>query len=192
MPVRTVNGCMTKIHFTKNRLSRVRPDEPLPGDILLFSNAVGYTKLVPWFTGSRYYHCAIYEGDGHVLEARPNGVVRRDIVNEPGNIFRIIPMPREGVERVLQAGRCCLGRRYDLLSVLFIVLNHTFPRLRLHWSSEDSFVCGEFVVYCWREAELDLFPGQNAGQVIPADFQCFLPTDARDMTMDAEIFGQNS
>ena len=181
---------MTKIHFTKNRLARVRPDGPLPGDILLFSNAVGYTKLVPWFTGSRYYHVAIYEGDGKVLEARPSGVVRRDIVHEPGNIFRIIPMPRENVSTVLNAGRCCLGKRYDLLSVLFIVLNHSFPRLRLHWSSENSFVCGEFVVYCWREAGLDLFPDQNAGQVIPADFQPFLPTDSHDMTLDAAIRGE--
>lgn len=165
-------------------MARVRPQGPLPGDILLFTNATGVTKVIPWFTGSRYYHCAIYEGDGNVLEARPEGVVRRDIAAEEGNVFRVIPMPREGAERALHYARTCLGDNYDALEVAFIVLKHAFPRLNIHYSNRKSFICGEFVTTTWRRAGLDFFPGERAEEVIPAQFQGFLPPDARDMTLE--------
>ena len=36
-------------------------------------------RLITWFTGSPFYHVALYAGDQHVVEARPQGVVRRDL-----------------------------------------------------------------------------------------------------------------
>ena len=167
--------------FTKSRLFAVRADRaPRPGDIVLFTDALGLTRIIPWFTGSRYYHCAVYEGDGWVLESRPQGVVRRNIALEPDNVIRVIPMPSEGSDRALEYCRCCLGKRYDILDVVFIVLRHSFPTIRLPYSSDDALVCSELVVRAWRAGGVDLFPGLEAALIIPGDFQGFLPVDSED------------
>ncbi len=115
-----------------------------------------------------------------MVEARPGGVVRRDLTEEEDMAFRIIPMPEEYGQKALDYGRCCLGRNYDVLDCVFIVLRHYFPSVRFTYSNHNSFVCSELVVMAWRSAGLDLFPGKNAALIIPADFETFLPPDSVD------------
>jgi hypothetical protein len=171
---------MMLLSFTKRRLFSARPDGPRPGDILLFCHARGISRIIPWFTGSRYYHCGLYDGEGHVLEARPNGVMRRDLKRDPKMAFRVIPMPEGAGEIALNHSRGCIGCRYDVMDVFFIILRHYFPRITPPYSRCDSLVCSELVVDAWRKAGLDLFPGQQSATVIPADFEPFLPPDAHD------------
>jgi cell wall-associated NlpC family hydrolase len=171
---------MMTLSFTKRRRYVARPDGPKPGDILLFSHARGLSRLIPWFTSSRYYHCALYEGDGHVIEARPAGVVRRDLTQCHDMAFRVIPMPEEHGQDALDYARCCLGGNYDVIDVFFIILRHYFTRIRFTYSNHDSFVCSELVVNAWRRAGLNLFPDQTSALLIPADFEPFLPPDAQD------------
>lgn len=171
------------LSFTKRRRALARPRGPKPGDILLFTHAKGLSRLIPWFTGSRYYHCGLYEGQGCSLEARPGGVVRRDLSRDPDAVFRVIPMPEEHGQQALDAARCCLGNNYDLLDIAFIMMRHWFPRLRFSYSNHNSLVCSELVVLAWRHVGLDLFPDQAPELVIPADFRAFLPPDSRDETL---------
>ena len=160
-----------------------RPNGPLPGDILLFTHATGLSRLIPWFTGSRYYHCGLYEGNNRVLEARPQGVVRRNLKQGTLYPFRVIPMPREGHVRALDFIRRRLGSTYDPIDIAFIIMRHTFPLLRIHYNNHCSFTCGELLVRAWRAGHHDLFPDQSASEIIPADFSRFLPPDAQDMVL---------
>lgn len=174
----------TKSRLKKARLAEHRPDGlPLPGDILLFTDATGFSRLIPWFTGSRYYHVALYEGNGYVVEARPSGVVRRDIAHEEGNVFRVIPMPAAHATPALTYATACLGMPYDVLCVVSVVLHEYVPRFRFPYCNSERLMCAELVVRAWREAGVDLFPGCDAEQVIPADFQAHLPPDSRDMQL---------
>ncbi|RYX82643.1 hypothetical protein EON83_18260 [bacterium] len=160
-----------------------RPDGPLPGDILLFTHAKGLSRLIPWFTGSRYYHCGLYEGHNRVLEARPQGVVRRNLKRGELYPFRVIPMPREGSIRALDFIRRRLGATYDPLDIAFIIIRHTFPLLRFQYRNHSSFTCGELVLRAWRAGHCDLLPDLPAAEVIPADFARFLPCDAHDTVL---------
>lgn len=170
--------------FTKSRLAASRPDGmPRPGDVLLFTNASGLSKVIPWLTGSRYYHCGLYEGKGCVLEARPQGVVRRKISDHPDVVVRVIPMPTEQGEAAVGYARSCLGKNYDVLDILFIMMKHQFPRITLKYSNHDSLVCSELVVLAWRKAGVDLFPEKKADEVIPGHFQALLPVDSYDITL---------
>jgi len=162
--------------------AREMPD-PQPGDILLYTHAKGLNRLIPWFTGSRYYHVGIYEGDGQVLEARPNGVVRRDLRGQSGDVFRAARMPREGVERAIHFAQSRIGATYDPFDIAFIIMRHTFPLLPLHYSNRSSFTCGELVARAWRAGGLDLFPERQASEIIPADFSRFLPRDSQDQVL---------
>lgn len=164
--------------------SREMPD-PRPGDILLFTHAKGLNRLIPWFTGSRYFHCGVYEGDGHVLEARPNGVVRRDLKesSDGEKVFRTVPMPQEGAEKAIHFARKRLGATYDPFDIAFIIVRHLFPLLHIRYSNHASFTCGELVARAWRAGGCDLFPDQQASEIIPADLSRFLPRDAQDQTL---------
>lgn len=115
-----------------------------------------------------------------MLEARPSGVVRRDLRKETNMVFRVIPMPEDAAPKALEYVRCCLGANYDILDVVFIILRQYLPELRFTYSNHNSFVCSELVVLAWRNAGLDLFPDKVAATIIPADFEKFLPPDSRD------------
>ena len=171
------------LSFTKRRRALARPNGPQPGDILLFSHAKGLNRLVNWFTGSRYYHCSIYEGEGHSIEARPEGVVRRNLMEDPNAVFRVIPMPEKEGQQVLDYARGCLGKHYSILDVLFIIWRQFYPCFRVPYANENSLVCSEMVAIAWRRGGLDLFPGQDASTLIPADFERFLPPDSRDESL---------
>ncbi len=171
------------LSFTKRRRAVSRPDGPKRGDILLFCHARGISRLIPWFTKSRYYHCALYEGGGLVLEARPNGVVRRDISKDPKMVFRVIPMPDGAGTPALDWARDKLGAKYDVFNVLIIIVRTYFPRLHVPHINRNSFFCSEIPVIGWQRAGLDLFPGRLAEELIPGDFAQFLPPDSRDESL---------
>ena len=171
------------LSLTKTPLFVTRPDGPLPGDILLFTDAPGLTRLIPWFTNSRYYHVGLYEGGPFSLEARVNGVIRRDISRDKQLVFRFVPMPREGADAALNFIRQRLGANYDVVDIAAIIVNDSFPKLRINYSNPGSFTCGELVAEAWKAAGIDLFPGENDSLVVPGDFARFLPVDARDRVM---------
>lgn len=166
--------------LTKTALFETRPNGPLPGDILLFTDAPGLTKVIPWFTNSRYYHVGLYEGGPFSLEARVNGVIRRDIGRDKQLVFRSISMPREGAQIALDFVRKNLGANYDLVDIAAIIINHSFPTLRVNYSNDTRFTCGELVADAWKAAGVDLFPDLQSELVVPGDFAQFLPVDARD------------
>ena len=168
------------LSFTKSPLFKTRPAGPLPGDILLFTDAPGLTRVIPWFTNSRYYHVGLYEGGPFSLEARVPGVLRRDISRDKQLVFRFVPMPREGAQKALDFVRAHLGSNYDLVDIAAIIVNHSFPKLRLNYSNPDSFTCGELIAEAWKAAGLDLFPATKPELIVPGDFAQFLPVDARD------------
>ena len=172
-----------ELSLTKSPLFETRPDGPLPGDILLFTDAPGLTRVIPWFTNSRYYHVGLYEGGPFSLEARVNGVIRRDISRDKQLVFRFVPMPREGTGAALDFIRKNLGANYDPLDIVAIMINHSFPKLRLNYSNSTRFTCGELIAEAWRSAGIDLFPGRQAELIVPGDFAQFLPVDSRDRVL---------
>ncbi|HEX8464891.1 MAG TPA: hypothetical protein VF627_09775 [Abditibacterium sp.] len=174
---------MIPLSFTKRRRALARPNGPKPGDILLFSHAKGLNRLVTWFSHSRYYHCSIYEGQGHSIEARPEGVVRRDLMKDSGAVFRVIPMPESASEQVVEYARGCLGKHYSVLDVFLIIWRQLFPRFRVPIVNDNSLICSEMICLAWRRAGLDLFPGHDASTLLPTDFERFLPPDSRDETL---------
>lgn len=146
-----------------------------PGDICLFYNARGICRLITWFTKSPFYHVGIYEGDEHVVESRPIGVIRRDLREGGQNDYLVIPAPEnQGVE-ALNWARQQIGDGYDVPGVAVLVLERLFTNLHINYKSPNTrFSCGEFVVCAFNNAGVDLLPGQKSGTVAPADFEVLL------------------
>lgn len=159
----------------------IDPDLPnaRAGDILLFNRAKGLNRLITWFTHSTYYHVGISMGDNHVIEARPRGVVIRDLMGPDGDKrFEIAPTENVGGEekalKALEWAQTQIGEGYDPFNVLAIVLDRSFHCCAFNATLPDRWACGEFVATAFLQAGENLFPGKNPAAVVPADFEPFL------------------
>lgn len=160
--------------------SSISSPEPEPGDILLFAHARGLNRLITWFTHSQYYHVAIYAGAAHVIEARPQGVVRRDLRGPEGTHYAaVLPAPGGKGTAALAWAEGQIGAGYDRWDLLVILLEHLFRHLHLNYTPRGKFSCGEFVAEAFRHAGVDLFPGRESSEIVPADFARLLPAGIR-------------
>lgn len=147
------------------------PSEPRPGDILLFYRARRMNRLITWFSGSQYYHVAIYAGDHSIIEARIYGVVHSDLrTRRGGHEFVVIPAPQDRGQAALDWARKQLGYGYAFGSVLAIMLERVFQRLELNVTQPQQFSCGELIAEAFSEAGVRLFPDQDLEDVAPWHF----------------------
>lgn len=157
-----------------------------PGDILLFCRPTGFSRIISWLTRSPYYHVAICEDIWHVIEARPRGVVRRDLrTREGGCFFKVIPAPHDVGYRALEWARLEIGASYDKLGVLALILDRVFALYHINSKPrKNRFSCAEFVAQAFSHSGARLFPDIADEDVIPADFARLLPqadTDSKRM-----------
>ncbi len=156
------------------------PTMPLPGDVLLFAHATGWNRLITFFTRSIFYHVAIYADDFQVVEARPQGVVSRDLRGPEGTHFcAVLPDPNRRGRAALDWAQGQIGGRYDRWDVLVIILEHVFTHLHLNYAPPGRFSCGEFVARAFEEAGARLFPDRDAADIVPGDFARLLPPGAQ-------------
>ena len=151
-----------------------------PGDLLLFTKARGLNKLITWYSRSPWYHIAIYAGGTFVVEARPRGVVRRDLRGPDGDKdFQVVPAPcaRETAVRALHIAEEHIGEGYDPLNVFGLIVDRALP-IALPAISNQKWACGELLVSAFRQAGFDLLPGIEAEDALPSDFARYLPPDS--------------
>jgi cell wall-associated NlpC family hydrolase len=149
-----------------------------PGDLLIFFNAGKFAHLITWFSKSPFFHAAIYAGEGKVIEARPVGVVCRDIREEEN--FFCVPALHGSGPRALEWARRQIGDLYDIPGVAVLVLARIARRFHVKYNSgQDRFSCGQFVLCAYREAGVDLLPDMQSEVVLPSDFAVLLPKDKR-------------
>jgi uncharacterized protein YycO len=168
--------------------------EAQPGDLLLFTRATGLNRLITWFTKSPFYHVAIFEGGTSVVEARPRGVVSRDL-NGPGGDknFVVAPAPASRAQALaaLNWAKAQVGDGYDATNVIVLVLDRLFVCWRMGAIPNNRFSCGELVIKAFREAGTDLMPGEEAEDIVPADFTRFLKPgglqEAEEISQTSEI-----
>ena len=152
---------------------------PHPGDVLLFAHATGWNRVITLLTHSRFYPVAIYAGDFQVVEARPQGVVSRDLRGPEGTHFcAILPSPEGKGLAALAWAKSQIGGKYDRWDILVIVLEHIFIHLHLNYAPPGRFSCGEFVARAFEAAGFCPFPGRDAADIVPGDFGHLLPPGA--------------
>ena len=152
-----------------------------PGDLFLFTNAHGANKLITTLSRSPFYHVAFYAGGPFVVEARPRGVVRRDLRGPDGDkVFSVVPAPcsRERAITALRYAESKIGHGYDPINVGILILDRAIPGLQLPALHNDSYSCGELIVEALRHAGFDPLPEMQAADVLPSDFMKYLPPDA--------------
>jgi hypothetical protein len=111
-----------------------------------------------------------------VTEARPQGVVARDLRGPEGTHFcAILPSPEGKGGKALAWAKTQISGRYDRWDILVIALEYIFIHLHLNYAPPGRFSCGKFVARAFAEASVRLFPSQENADVIPGDFARLLP-----------------
>ena len=148
------------------------------GDIVLFYDPKGLTKVISLMTRSPFYHVAIGAGDSKVVEAVPSGVLCRD-VNPDGRkrSFVTIPAPDGAGLSALAWAQTQIGDGYDSANLIGLVLDRMLTRMHVNYVAGDRFTCGEFVATAFERAGARLFPDIDSADVVPADFARFVPPD---------------
>jgi diacylglycerol kinase (ATP) len=144
------------------------------GDIVLFGpdNTFG-ARLIEFLSHSHYHHVAIYDGDGMVIEAMPEGVNRYALGDRSVIGIRPDVLPQQ---RKIAAdwAREHDGDQYDTRGVILIAIDRIFPGLRLGTVSANRFSCAVFVAEAYLRAGINLFPNQRWQDLIPGDFTHFI------------------
>ncbi len=152
--------------------------KPEPGDILLFHNAKGLNRLITAFTGSPFYHAALYAGDGKTVEARTPGVLRQDLRGRE-NDFVVAPAPEGKGRKALAWAETQIGDAYDTIDIAVIILDHLCRFIHFNYTPQNKFSCGEFVAVAFDKADIHLFPERDLGDIVPGDFAPLVPPAVR-------------
>lgn len=146
------------------------------GDILLFGpdGTLG-SQAIEFLTRSHYHHSAIYDGDGMVIEAMPQGVRRSALGARRVTGIRP-PIPAEKRAAVADWARNHIGDKYDGRGLFLIAFDRLFPGLRLGGPPVHRFSCAVFIADGYMQEGYDLLPGERWEDLVPGDFMALMDT----------------
>jgi hypothetical protein len=151
---------------------------PQPGDLLLFHNARGMNRMITVFTGSPFYHVALYVSKDKAIEATLKGVGYRDL-RKPGNSYVVVPAPAGDGRAAVAWAKTQIGAAYDKFDLVIIVLDKLFRRIHFNYTSPGKYSCGEFVERAYEKTGARLIPDRDLDDVVPGDFARFVPAAER-------------
>lgn len=135
--------------------------------------------LVKLGTFSRYAHACVAISDtdesGHlwIVEAETQGARLRFIHYTEFELWSDTPLTDEQRQKIADAARSCDGIPYDFWAILGFLVRFWGAKWRdtTPDHADDKMICGELVVWAYRQAGVDLFPGIAAGDISPGDLR---------------------
>jgi uncharacterized protein YycO len=134
--------------------------------------------LIQFFTDSPFYHAALYAGKGHVVEARPRGVIEDNLIGREEN-FVVVPAPEGRGKEALEWARKQIGDPFSETDMLMNALDRLFVHWDINYTTPDKFTCAEFVTTSFDNAGVRLFPGRDRDELSPSDLAILLPSESR-------------
>ena len=151
---------------------------PQLGDLLLFHNARGLNRMITVFTGSPFYHVALYVSEDRAIEASLKGVGYRNLAG-PENSYVVVPSPAGNGRAAVAWAETQLGAAYAGFDLAVIVLDKFFRFLHFNYTPPGKYSCGEFVETAYETAGERLIPDRDLDDVVPGDFARFVPAAER-------------
>ena len=152
------------------------------GDILLFGpDGTKGAQLIEFLTRSYYHHSAIYDGEGMILEAMPEGVKRAPLGQRRITAIRV-NVPPEQRHAAADWARLHVGDQYDTRGLALIAFDRIFPGLRLGGPPANRFSCAVFVADAYLQVGYDLLPNERWEDLVPGDFVALIDSPPKPIT----------
>ena len=156
--------------------AEARNDRPQPGDVLLFYRPRrGRDYFIRWLTRSPFYHAALFESDGYVVEARAPQVSGATVWRVATMASSVVPAHPGTGEKALAWAKTQIGDHFDRKDFLVIFLEHIFVGWHINYAPPGRYTCAELVTASSRHAGFDPFPGREDSEIDPADWAKYLP-----------------
>lgn len=178
--VRRTRHERAKVGKVRSVYERKLPEErePRAGDILLFFRPNRIRDyFIEWITGSHFYHAALYAGEKHVIEARPQGVIYNDLRGRESEYIILRAPGGQGCgAAALQWSKLQLGDPFDQMDLVVIALEHLFHYWKINYARPGRYTCAALVATCYfRGAGVRLVPDRDLDEVAPGDLGRLLP-----------------
>lgn len=134
--------------------------------------------MITTFTGSPFYHVALYVSPGLAIEASLPGVQYRKLTG-PGNSYVVVPAPYGHGREALAWAESQLGASYAWLDLAVMVVDKLFRSIHFNYTPPGKYSCGEFVEAAYLHAGAPLISDRDADDVVPGDFARFIPAAER-------------
>lgn len=160
------------------------PHPPLVGGFGLQRGSGPAMGVIRLGTFSRYGHAVICVGppqpDGRVLivQAMPSGAQSK-LVDPRHYAWSNVALADSQRQVVRDTALGCVGLGYDWAAIAGFLVRFWGVKLRGHSTEhpDHRLMCSELVVWCYRQAGIDLAPGVAAGDVSPGDLAQVLVLD---------------
>lgn len=163
-------------------------------DILLSTGTSGTSRAIRGMSGSRYSHAALYIGNGEIIEAIGEGVVRQDLSRAMSDdtlvsVYRRLRMSPAQASMVVRYATSQIGKPYDETGalgggatstgrggMLTVFVTAIVPLIGYglviadaynRINPEASFYCSELVALAFDHANVSL--GSGAASTTPGD-----------------------
>lgn len=120
-------------------------------------NKIG-SKLIQWFTWSKYSHVDFVLPDGRLLGARGDGVK----IREPYYVDKKLICTVDAPESVLDYALSQKGKDYDYSALFGFILNRKIE-------DNSKWFCSELVAWAFRQAGVDLLNYSDEYRITPRD-----------------------
>ncbi len=148
------------------------------GDVILVEGNKLISRVVMAVTHSTWSHCALYVGDGKIIDPLPStGTAVNDVeVIRRLNIrvCRPIGLPDPLLQRVCDFALSHVGRGYDHINVSNVLFSYfrkqQDPTEFLGDISASNEVCSGLIAEAFDQIGYRILDGVNFSQIVPSDF----------------------
>ncbi len=160
-----------------------------PADIIVSTTAAFVSGAIRKVTGSVVSHALVYIGNGEVIEAIGEGVVRRTLDMAIAQATLAVALRRKGItdgaaEQVVRFAESNVGKKYDYGGVVgagaksnwgVCLISPLGCLLGRHgaFSSSNKFYCSELVLEAFRRADLPIIDDRSDTSVPDDIVQAF-------------------
>ena len=137
-------------------------------DILLFKGEFIISKIIEWFTDSKYSHAGLYLGNWTIAEALPDGIIIDFLKDRPMgyDVFRYkYPLTNMQKDRLNEFVYLKIATKYNYKELFACLLKEKlgidFPFV------DDKLICSQFVDLSYRYAGINLVDLEKGKIVTP-------------------------
>lgn len=148
---------------------------PNLGDFCVIGHGSSLTAMtIETFTGSPYYHAAIFVGNGDVIEARPEGVGAAPIGSWTNRtiLWSNLDLTDEQRKNICESARAMAGIPYSWVDIVALGLSAWGITPEWVWKRlerSDRLICSQLVARCYHLAGINLIPSKADCRITPGD-----------------------
>lgn len=149
-----------------------------PGDVILVEGNKLISRVIMAVTHSTWSHCALYVGDGKIIDPLPStGTVVNPVealAHLNIRVCRPFGLSGEAIDKVVSFAMSHVGRGYDHINISNILFS--FFKKKVDYTeflgdiSGSNEVCSGLIAEAYNQVGFPVLSGVNFSQIVPGDY----------------------